>query len=84
VLYNGDGTWTAKTNIADLIPKAPGLLAKYVPHLEYLPIDENQYDVAELAQMKNLVAAAIRFERPESEALLMQLISTRQGINLRL
>ena len=74
VLYNGDGQWTARTNVADLIPRAPGLLAKYVPHLEYLLIDENQYDLADLATMKNLVAAAIRFERPESEATLMQLI----------
>jgi hypothetical protein len=74
VLYNGDGTWTAKTNIADLIPKAPGLLAKYVPQVEYLLIDESRYTVAELATMKNLVAAAIRFERPDSAAALMALI----------
>jgi len=78
VLYNGDGKWTAKTNIADLIPKTPGLLAKYVPHLEYLLIDESRYDMADLAPMKNLVAAAIRFERPESEAALMALID---GLN---
>lgn len=57
-----------------LIPNTPGLLAKYVPHLKYLLIDENQYEVADLAPMKNLVAAAIRFERPESETSLVQLI----------
>jgi predicted transposase/invertase (TIGR01784 family) len=74
VLYNGDGKWTAKTNVADLIPKAPGLLAKYVPQMEYLLIDENRYKVADLALMKNLVAAAIRFERPDSAASLMELI----------
>lgn len=74
VLYNGDGPWTAKTNVADLVPRAPGLLAKYVPHLEYLLIDEHRYDLAELAAMRNLVAAAIRFERPENEASLMALI----------
>ena len=74
VLYNGDGKWTAETNVADLIPRTPGLLAKYVPHLEYLLIDENRYNVAELAAMRNLVAAAIRFERPENEASLMALI----------
>ncbi|MFZ4790503.1 MAG: Rpn family recombination-promoting nuclease/putative transposase [Candidatus Competibacteraceae bacterium] len=79
VLYNGDRKWTAKTNIADLIPKAPGLLAKYLPQMEYLLIDENQYDVADLAPMKNLVAAAIRFERPESAASLMQLIDRLNG-----
>lgn len=79
VLYNGDGKWTAKTDVADLIPKAPGLLAKYVPHLEYLLIDENRYDLAELAAMRNLVAAVIRFERPESEASLMELIDQVNG-----
>ncbi|HCK80238.1 MAG TPA: transposase, partial [Candidatus Competibacteraceae bacterium] len=79
VLYNGEGKWTAKTDVADLIPKAPGLLAKYVPHLEYLLIDENRYDLAELAAMRNLVAAAIRFERPESEASLVELIDQVNG-----
>ncbi|MDG4550027.1 MAG: Rpn family recombination-promoting nuclease/putative transposase [Candidatus Contendobacter sp.] len=79
VLYNGDGHWTAKTNVADLIPKAPGLLARYIPHLEYLLIDENRYDLAELVAMENLVAAAIRFERPESETSLMTLIETVNG-----
>jgi len=28
VLYNGDAKWTAATDIAALIPKAPGLVAK--------------------------------------------------------
>lgn len=79
VLYNGDGQWTAKTNIADLIPQPPGLPAKYTPHLEYLLIDENQYDVAQLGAMKNLVAAAIRFERPDSAASLMDLIDVLNG-----
>ena len=49
VLYNGEGNWTAKTNVADLVPKPPGLLAKYAPHLDYLLIDENRYDMADLA-----------------------------------
>ena len=44
VLYNGDGKWTAATEIADLIPKAPGLVAKYLPRLSYLLIEENRYD----------------------------------------
>ena len=79
VLYNGQGRWTAATDVADLIPKPPGLLAKHLPHLEYLLIDENQYDLAELASMKNLVAAAIRFERPDSAAALMALIETVNG-----
>jgi predicted transposase YdaD len=74
VLYNGDGRWTAATDVADLIPPPPGLLAKHLPHLAYLLIDEHRYDLAELAGMKNLVAAAIRFERPERAAALVELI----------
>ncbi len=73
-LYNGDGRWTAATDVADLIPQPPGLLAKYLPHLEYLLIDEHRQDLAELAGMKNLVAAAIRFERPDRAAALVELI----------
>jgi predicted transposase/invertase (TIGR01784 family) len=74
VLYNGERRWTAATDVADLIPKPPGLLAKYLPQLEYLLIDESRYTVAELAAMKNLVAAAIRFERPDRAAALVELI----------
>jgi len=74
VLYNGDAKWTAATDIAELIPKAPGLVAKYVPKLEYLLIDENQYSEADLAGLKNLVAAIIRFEHPENEQALLRLI----------
>lgn len=71
------GQFLAETKV--LIPKPPGLLAKYMPHLEYLLIDENQYEVVQLAAMKNLVAAAIRFERPDSAASLMDLIDVLNG-----
>lgn len=36
VLYNGEATWTARRNVADLIPLAPGLVAKYVPRREHV------------------------------------------------
>ena len=74
VLYNGDAKWTAATDIATLIPKVPGLVAKYLPKLEYLLIDENQYAEADLAELKNLVAAIIRIEHPENEQALLTLI----------
>ena len=74
VLYNGDATWSAATDIAQLIPKAPGLVAQYLPKLQYLLIDEHRYADEELAGLKNLMAAIIRFEHPESEQALLQLI----------
>ncbi len=74
VLYNGDVKWTAATDIAALIPKAPGLVAKYLPKLEYLLIDESQYTETDLADLKNLVAAVIRFEHSENQTALIRLI----------
>jgi hypothetical protein len=64
VLYNGDAKWTAATDVAALIPRVPGLVSKYLPKLEYLLIDESQYNEAELSKLHNLVAAVIRFEYP--------------------
>lgn len=74
VLYNGDAKWTAATDVAALIPKVPGLVAQFLPKMEYLLIDESQYIEADLADLKNLVAAVIRFEHPENEGALLRLI----------
>ena len=74
VLYNGDAKWTAATDIAALIPKAPGLVAKYLPKLEYLLIEENRYSEEDLAGLKNLVGAIIRFEHPQSQDAVLRLI----------
>jgi hypothetical protein len=74
VLYNGDQKWTAATDIAELIPKVPGLVSDYLPQLKYLLIDENKYTEADLAGLKNLMAAVIRFEHPANGAALVELI----------
>lgn len=74
VLYNGDAPWTAATNIADLIPKVPGLVSQFLPKMEYLLIAENRYTEADLAPMQNLVAAMMRFQRPDSETAILELI----------
>jgi predicted transposase/invertase (TIGR01784 family) len=74
VLYNGDRKWTAATDVAALIPPTPELVARYQPRLSYLLIDEGQYNAADLARMKNLMAWVIRFQRPESEGAMLELI----------
>ena len=74
VLYNGAAPWKAPTDIADLIPKAPGLVAHYLPHLKYLLIEQNQYTDETLTTMRNLVAAIIRVEHPVSSQALFDLI----------
>jgi len=74
VLYNGDAKWTAATDVAALIPKVPGLVSRYMPSLEYLLIDQSQYTEADLSELKNLVAAVIRFEHSENVTVLLRLI----------
>ena len=74
VLYNGDAPWKAATNIAELIPKVPGLVAQFLPSMEYLLIEENRYAAADLASMQNLVAAVMRLQRPHSQADVLEVI----------
>ncbi len=76
VLYNGDAPWTAATNVQTLIPKVPGLVAQYLPSLEYLLIAENQYTPAGLARMRNLAAAMMRLQRPQSQGEVLELIDS--------
>jgi predicted transposase/invertase (TIGR01784 family) len=79
VLYNGDARWTAATNIADLIPKVPGLVAQFLPSMEYLLIAENQYTQAHLAKMHNLVAAVMRLQHSPDQATVLEIIDLLNG-----
>ena len=63
VLYNGSKPWNAATDILDLIPRVPGLIEQFKPHLKYLLIDENAYTDHELDSVKNLVAAIFQIEQ---------------------
>ena len=74
VLYNGDQSWTAPIDLATMMPQVPGLVADYLPRLRYLLIDENSYGAEDLAAMRNLVAAVIRFEHPAEDQDLLRLI----------
>lgn len=58
-LLSGDEKWTAATDMAQLVPKVPGLVSEYLPQLKYLMIDENNYSEEELLQLKGLIAAVI-------------------------
>ncbi|NLZ10270.1 MAG: DUF4351 domain-containing protein, partial [Alcaligenaceae bacterium] len=74
VLYNGASKWTTATDIADLIPRVPGLVADYLPQLKYLLIEQNRYTDETLVNMRNLVAAIIRVEQPPDSKALFDLI----------
>ena len=75
VLYNGSQSWTASTDIFELIPPVPGLVEQFKPRLKYLLIDENAYTDNELASLKNLVAAVFRIEHPASPAAIHALLA---------
>ena len=62
VLYNGRRRWTASTDLDALIEPGPAGLAAYRPQVRYLLIDESAYADADLASMRNLVAALFRLE----------------------
>ena len=74
VLYNGEAPWTATAKIAELIPKAPGLVLQFLPHIEYLLIAENHYREASSAPMRNLVAAMMCLQRPHNQTTVLELI----------
>ena len=52
MLYNGSQRWTSPTDVFDLIPPTPGLVAQFKPKAKYLLIDENAYSDSELASIK--------------------------------
>ncbi|MFC4432973.1 DUF4351 domain-containing protein [Cupriavidus respiraculi] len=75
ILYTGQRTWTAATDIAALIAQMPDTVSKYQPRLSYLLIDRNQYRQADLVKMNNLVACAIGLEQPASKETCSALIA---------
>ena len=74
VLYNGNRSWTAATNVSALIPTMPGLVAWFKPSAGFLLIDENAYSDIELASLKNLVATIFRIEHPADPDTVQRLL----------
>lgn len=75
VLYNGERRWSAKRDIAELIPQVPGLLEAYKPRMQYLLIDQGSFLDSELASQRNLVAALFRLEQAPIAETLQQVIA---------
>ncbi|HEW97389.1 MAG TPA: transposase, partial [Beggiatoa sp.] len=67
VIYNGIPRWNANKNISELVEKIPGGIRQYCPHLRYLLIDEGSYPQADLAKLRNLVAALFRLEQTRAQ-----------------
>ena len=62
VLYSGEESWTAAREIGELVETVSGGLDQYRPQMRYLLLEERGYPQAELASMRNLVAALFRLE----------------------
>lgn len=74
VLYNGEARWQAPVEIKDLIVEMPGGLARYLPSLRYLILDEGAYDLEDLAPLRNLVAAIFRLEQHTEPKAILEVI----------
>ncbi len=68
MLYNGDGRWTAPTDLSDLI-ESYGLDKRFVPQFSYFKIAENEFSEETLLEMKNAIAAIFYAERSEKTKL---------------
>ena len=75
VLYNGDSSWTAATDVAQLVEEVPGVLGKYCPRLPYLLLVEHEYEEEELCELKNLVAVLFRSENSRDPAQLYEIVT---------
>lgn len=74
VVYNGEGAWSAKSDIADLSPRLPDDLSRGQPRCEYLLVDSRRYSDDELARLDNFVAAVFRFENAATEATMLDVV----------
>ena len=75
VLYNGEGRWTAATDIADLIEAVPGL-GEYALHFRYFNLVENDLSQERLLKIGNIVSTLFLAEtRYEYRRLLAELIA---------
>ena len=74
VVYNGLCPWRAATDIADLIAPVSEGLADHLPRMKYLLIDQSSYTEAQLAPMRNLMAAVMRLERPSGRQALLDAV----------
>ena len=62
VVYRGEQKWIAASDVKDLIEPPPPGLARHLPSMRYLLLEEVKMDTAELERMANLVAEVFRIE----------------------
>ncbi|MEI8303237.1 MAG: Rpn family recombination-promoting nuclease/putative transposase [Burkholderiales bacterium] len=80
VVYNGLRPWRAATEIGELIaPVSPGL-ARYLPRMQYLLIDQARFDETQLSAMRNLMAAVMRLDRPAGRESLLSAVADLRAL----
>ncbi|MBF0406727.1 MAG: Rpn family recombination-promoting nuclease/putative transposase [Candidatus Riflebacteria bacterium] len=75
VIYNGSTRWNAEIDVFNLICQTPRGLEKYRPKLSYLLLDEGAIADSELVDLKNFVAALVRFEKSRTVAEMIEIVS---------
>ena len=90
VLYNGQRSWSAATDIAELVMPVPGGLERYRPRLHYLLLDEGRVAFNAQPGSRNLAAAVFQLERSRSPddiveviSALLEWLNTPQQLRLR-
>ena len=74
VLYNGEGRWSAPTDIRELVAPVPASVARYAPRLRYLVIDERVMETSEDIESRNLAAALFRLERSRDDGDILRVV----------
>jgi len=73
VLYNGESPWRGERKLQELVGKMPRGLERFVPHFEYLLIDEVIVKDACIEE-KNLVNALFALDRMENPMVLQDIV----------
>ncbi len=71
LLYNGNDTWTAPTNIKDLIKS--DIPAQYIPDFSYFKVIENTFSREHLLNIKNALSAVFFVENSNPEDLKFEI-----------
>jgi predicted transposase YdaD len=80
VLYNGDPTWTAATDLHALTGNYPTSLTQFQPAFRYLLIDEQRLAVSDRLAERNVVAAICALEQADVDTHSARMVEIGQRI----
>jgi hypothetical protein len=74
VLYNGEGRWSAPTDIRELVAPAPASVTRHALRLRYLVIDERRLAMSAEPESRNLAAALFRLEQSRDDGDILRTV----------